>query len=32
MTEPERKKYEKRREVLRSTLMILEESPGEVAR
>ena len=32
MTEEERKKYEKRREILRSTLMILEQRPGELAR
>ena len=32
MTELERKKYEKRREILRSTLTILEQNPGEVAR
>ena len=32
MTEQERKKYEKRREILRSTLMILEQRPGEMAR
>ena len=32
MTELERKKYEKRREILRSTLAILEQNPGEVAR
>ena len=32
MTELERKKYEKRREILRLTLMILEQNPGETAR
>ena len=32
MTELERKKYWKRREILRSTLMILETNPEEIAR
>ena len=32
MSEEEKKKYWKRREILRSTLLILEANPGEIAR